>query len=103
MPVFVFLQNQSYTEYRRGPTALRAAGAAQGARTEPRQDGAVGTPQVRAQEVRGRAGRRARASARTRRAHGNGSREPSQAHGSVLGWAHNLMFRYTGWWLVLSN
>ena len=22
---------------------------------------------------------------------------------SVLGWAHNLMFRYTGWWLVLSN
>ena len=93
MPVFVFLQNQSYTEYRRGPTALRAAGAAQGARTEPRQDGAVGTPQVRAQEVRGRAGRRA---------HGNGSREPSQAHGSVLGWAHNLMFRYTGWWL-LSN
>ena len=21
---------------------------------------------------------------------------------SVLGWAHNLMFRYTGWWLVLS-
>ena len=27
---------------------------------------------------------------------GNGSREPLQAHGSVLGWAHNLMVRYTG-------
>jgi len=44
-------------------------------------------------------GRRARASARARRAPAIGSRVPLQAHGSVLGWAHNLMFRYTGVWL----
>ena len=78
MPVFVFLQNQSYTgRIGEAPQPTRAAGAAQGARTEPRQDGAVGAPQVRAQEVRGRAERRARASARACRVHGNGSRVPS--------------------------
>ena len=34
-----------------------------------------------------------------------GNREPcafAADTASVLGWAHNLMFRYTGWWLVLS-
>ena len=34
-----------------------------------------------------------------------GNREPCAFAGdtaSVLGWAHNLMFRYTGWWLVLG-
>jgi hypothetical protein len=38
-----------------------------------------------------------RAQARACRVHGNESRVPSQATRHVwLGWAHNLMFRYTG-------
>ena len=81
---------------------MKAAGAAQGARTEPRQqDGAVSAPQARAQEVRGRAGgERAQARVRAERRQ-LGAVCLCRRHGPVLGWAHNLMVRDMVMWLKI--
>ena len=85
------------TKFLRVPvTAGAAGGGKHGARTEPGQDGAVGAPRVRAQEVRGRAGSRARYERARAKCTAMGAVCLRRRHGVVLGWAHNLMFRYTG-------
>jgi hypothetical protein len=76
---------------------LKAAGAAQGAQTEPRQrDGAV----MHHKRAHRKCEAARAASARKRAcAPSAGNREPCAFAGDtavLLGWAHNLMFRYTG-------
>ena len=86
------------TKFLRVPVTARAAGGRQARGTDgtTSKDGAVGAPRVRAQEVRGRAGSRARYERARAKCTAMGAVCLCGDTASVLGWAHNLMFRYTG-------